>query len=331
MADDPLSIPSYADVLAAAQRLEAAAVKTPLIESPALSERAGGRILLKLELFQRTGSFKFRGAYNRLSQLSAAERARGVVAFSSGNHAQGVAAAAKMLGMPAVIVMPSDAPRVKLANTRALGAEVVFYDRVKDSREKIAAAIAAERGAVVVPAFDDFQVVAGQGTAGLEIAQQSRAMGAVLDAVLAPCSGGGLIAGIALALSEAAPKATVVAVEPEDFDGAGRSLAAGERIAAPAGRMSVADSLMAPMPGAIPFALLSASRACGVAVADAALMAAVGYAARELKLVVEPGGAAALAAVLSGRFDAKDKTVALVLSGGNIDPEMLMRCLNAAQ
>ena len=313
--------------MAAARRLDGVGVETPLVESPVLSERTGGRVLMKLELLQRTGSFKFRGAYNRLAQLSPEERMRGVVAFSSGNHAQGVAAAARMLGMSATIVMPSDAPRVKLANTRALGADVVFYDRVKDSREKIAAAIAAEKGSVVVPAFDDFHVVAGQGTAGLEIAEQARTMGLRLDAVLVPCSGGGLSSGIALALSEVAPGATVIAVEPEDFDGTGRSLAAEKRIAAPASRVSVADSLMAPMPGAIPFAILSAARASGASVADEALMRAVGFAARELKLVVEPGGAAALAAVLSGRYDARGKTVALVLSGGNIDVDMLTRCL----
>jgi len=322
-------IPTFADVLDAKERLRGVAVVTPFLESPVLSERLGARAYLKLEILQRTGSFKFRGAYNRLVQLSVSERERGVVAFSSGNHAQGIAAAAKLLGMPATIVMPKDAPRIKLQNTRALGAEVEFYDRKRDKREEIAARLAREKGAVVVPAFDDKDVVAGQGTAGLEIAEQSRALGVALDAVLVPCSGGGLTSGIALALNEMSPATRVFAVEPEGFDGAGLSLTRGERSSAPADRDSIADSLMAPAPGIIPFAILKACRAGGVAVSDAALYEAVAYAARELKLVVEPGGAAALAAALSQALDVRGKSVAIVLSGGNIDPEMLTRCLNA--
>jgi threonine dehydratase len=321
------SVPHYADIVAAAARIKGVAVETPLVESPVLSERAGGRVFLKLEILQRTGSFKFRGAYNRLAQLTAEERIRGVVAFSSGNHAQGIASAAKLLAMPAVIVMPEDAPKVKIANTKGYGAEVVYYDRRRDKREEIAARIAAERGAVVVPAFDDFHIVAGQGTAGHEIAAQAKAQNARLDAVLVPCSGGGLSSGIALALSEAMPPTRVVAVEPEDYAGAGLSLAAGKRVSAEGARASIADSLMAPSPGVIPFALLSACKAGAAAVGDAALMQAVGYGVRELKLVVEPGGAAALAAILSGAFDARGKTIAVVLSGGNIDPDMLERCL----
>lgn len=323
------SIPIFADVAAAATRIKGVAVETPLIESPTLNERVRARVFLKLEILQRTGSFKFRGAYNRLAQLTPAERTRGVVAFSSGNHAQGVAAAARLLGMPATIVMPSDAPRIKLENTRALGAEVVFYDRKRDKREEIAAKLAAEKDAVVVPAFDDPHIVAGQGTVGIEIARQARELGASLAAVLAPCSGGGLSSGVALALSHESPDTRVFAVEPEGFDGARLSLERGERIAAAGDGHSIADSLMSPAPGEIPFALFKATRAGAVAVTDTALVQAVGYAVRELKLVVEPGGAAALAAVLSGAFDPKGRTIAIVLSGGNIDPEMLMRCLNA--
>jgi threonine dehydratase len=251
-----------------------------------------------------------------------------VVAFSSGNHAQGVAAAARILGMPATIVMPSDAPRIKLQNTRALGAEVIFYDRKRDKREEIAARLASEKDAVVVPAFDDPHIVAGQGTAGLEIARLAQAFGVTLDAVLAPCSGGGLSSGIALALSHESPGTRVFAVEPEGFDGTRLSLERGERSSAPGDGSSIADSLMSPTPGAIPFAIFKATRAGAVAVSDAALVQAVSYAVRELKLVVEPGGAAGLAAVLSGAFDAKRRTIAIVLSGGNIDPEMLTRCLN---
>ncbi len=322
-------IPSFADVEAATRRLAGVAVLTPLVESPLLSERTGGRVFLKPETLQRTGSFKFRGAYNRLSQLSAAERARGVVAFSSGNHAQGVAAAAKLLHIPATIVMPADAPRIKMENTRALGAAIISYDRRRESREEIATKLAAEKGAVVVPSFDDPNIVAGQGTVGLEIAAQAKAAGAALDNVLTPCSGGGLASGIALALSGASPQTRLIAAEPEDYDGLRLSLSAGQRIAAPAKRETIADALMSPAPGHIPFAILKACSASAVAVPDKALMQAVGYAVRELKLVVEPGGAAALAAVLSGFFEARGKTITIVLSGGNIDPEMLLRCLNA--
>ena len=327
MSEGPQSIPTFDDVTAAAKRLAGIAVATPFVESPALSERAGGRIFLKLETLQRTGSFKFRGAYNRLVQLSPAERRLGVVAFSSGNHAQGVAAAAALLDIPATIVMPADAPRIKTESTRALGAVVVPYDRKREKREAIAERIAAEKGAVVVPSFDDPHIVAGQGTAGLEIAGQAAALGVALDAVLVPCSGGGLSSGIALALRGTCPTARLFTVEPAGYDGSRLSLEAGHRIAAAGTRNTIADALTSPAPGIIPFALLKACGAGGVVVDDPALMAAVGFAARKLKLVVEPGGAAALAAILSGAFDARGKTIAIVLSGGNLDPEMLQRCL----
>jgi threonine dehydratase len=320
-------LPTYADVVAASNRIRGVAVRTPLVESPELAGRVGGKVFLKLETLQRTGSFKFRGAYNRLAQIAPPERARGVVAFSSGNHAQGIAAAAQILGMPATIVMPFDAPKVKIENTRAMGAEIVFYDRMRDKREAIAARLSAEKGGVLVPAFDDKDVVAGQGTAGLEIASQARELGAAIDRVIVPCSGGGLASGIALALSEASPSTRVVTVEPANYDGARLSLSCGERTAAPAVGDTIADSLMSPSPGVIPFALLSACQASGVAVDNRALCQAVAFAARRLKLVVEPGGAAALAAVLSGAYDARRQTITVVLSGGNIDPEMLERCL----
>src|SRR5262245_15246722 len=225
-------LPQFADVMTAAARLKGIAIETPLIESHALNERLHARVFLKLELLQRTGSFKFRGAYNRLVQLRPEQKERGVVAFSSGNHAQGIAAAARLLGIAATIVMPSDAPRIKLENTRALGAEVVFYDRKRDKREEIASRLAAEKDAVVVPAFDDPHIVAGQGTAGLEIARQARNLGVSLDAVLAPCSGGGLSSGIALALSHESPATRLFAVEPEGFDGARLSIERGERTSA---------------------------------------------------------------------------------------------------
>jgi len=311
--------PSFADVEAAAVRIAPYAVRTPLVESPVLNAMTGGRVFLKLETLQRTGSFKFRGACNRLAMIPPGERARGVVAFSSGNHAQGVAAAAQLFGMPALIVMPSDAPRPKIEGTRAFGAEIVTYDRVREDREAIAGRICAERGAVLVKPFDDAGIIAGQGTAGLEIAEDARRFGVTLDEVLVPCSGGGLVSGIALALKGAGVAARVHSVEPENFDGMKRSLEAGAQVQAPGGKLSIADALMAPIPGSIVFELAKDLLAPGLAVSDAELERAVVFAALKLRLLVEPGGAAALAALLAGRVDVKGKTVALILSGGNAE------------
>lgn len=311
--------PSFADVLAAQARIAPHAVRTPLVESWQLNAITGGRVFLKLETLQRTGSFKFRGACNRLAMIPPSERAKGVVAFSSGNHAQGVAAAAQLFGMPALIVMPSDAPRPKIEGTRAFGAEIVPYDRVRDDREAIAAKICAERGAVLVKPFDQAEIIAGQGTIGLEIAKACGHLGVELDEVLVPCSGGGLVSGIALALAGAGSTAKVHSVEPENFDGMKRSLEAGQRVQAPGGKLSIADALMAPIPGAIVFDLARYLLAPGIAVSDAELRRAVVFAVEKLKLLVEPGGVAALAALLAGKLDVKDKTVAVVLSGGNAE------------
>src|SRR6185437_1278545 len=253
MPSSAASEPGIDDIRAAARRLERRAVLTPLLESPPLSARLGGRLLVKAETLQRTGSFKFRGAYNTLAQLDAAERKGGVVAYSSGNHAQGVASAAQLLGIPAVIVMPADAPAIKVANTRGYGAEVVLYDRYRESREEIGGRIAAERGATLVPPFDDFRVMAGQGTAGLEIAAQARAMGVRLDAVVIPCSGGGLAAGCAVALAAESPGTQVYAAEPAGFDDLRRSLAEGRRVANATGATSICDSLLVQMPGELTF------------------------------------------------------------------------------
>ena len=305
---------THADVVAAAARIKGHAVRTPLVESAVLSDRMGVAIFLKPEIFQRTGSFKFRGALNRMLLIPESERAGGVVAFSSGNHAQGVAAVAKMLSMAATIVMPSDAPRPKIDGTRALGAEIVLYDRLKDDREAIAARIQAERGATLIKPFDDPGIIAGQGTVGLEIAEDAARAGITLDAVLAPCSGGGLVTGVALGLNGAAK---VWSVEPEAYDGMRRSLAAGARVAGPGGALSIADSLMAPMPGVHVFEAAKSVLAGGLAVSDAELERAVAFAARHLKLLVEPGGAAALAALLADK--APKGTLALVLSGGNAE------------
>ncbi|HEX4027261.1 MAG TPA: threonine/serine dehydratase [Rhizomicrobium sp.] len=319
-------IPTFADIQAAASRIAPYAIRTPLVESWPLNAVTGGRVFLKLETLQRTGSFKFRGACNRLAMIPQSARGSGVVAFSSGNHAQGVAAAAALFGMPALIVMPSDAPRPKIEGTRSLGATIVEYDRVRDDREAIAARICAERGAVLIKPFDDAGIIAGQGTVGLEIAKDARRMDVALDEVLVPCSGGGLVSGVALALDGCASDSVahdstikVHSVEPENFAGMKLSLEAGRRVKAPGGALSIADALMAPIPGGIVFELARGLLAPGLTVSDAELTAAVGFAAEKLKLLVEPGGAAALAALLAGKIDAKNRAVALVLSGSNAD------------
>jgi threonine dehydratase len=312
-------LPDAGAVRAAAVRLKNQAVVTPLLSSPRVDARLGGRVLVKAENLQRTGSFKFRGAYNALAQLGAAERRGGVVAYSSGNHAQGVAAAAALLDMQAVIVMPSDAPTIKVANTRADGAEIVLYDRYGENREAIATRIAQERGAELLPPYDDARIIAGQGTIGLEIAVEATARGLKLDAAIASCSGGGLVTGCALALMEAHPGIAVYAAEPEGLDDMRRSLAAGERVANDPAARSICDALLAPMPGLITFALARRLLADSIAVSDDEVRHAMRIAFEDYKLVLEPGGAAALAAVLSGKLDIKGKTIAVVASGGNVD------------
>jgi len=324
-----ISNPTHADIEAAAVRIAPWAVRTPLVESPELGSRLGARLFLKPETLQRTGSFKFRGALNTVLQIPLARRQNGVVAFSSGNHAQGVAAAAALFGIPATIVMPKDAPQPKIAGTRKLGAEVVFYDRYSDDREAIAREIVGRTGATLVEPFDNAMVVAGQGTIGLELAADAKTLGIVLDVAMTPCGGGGLVSGIALALSKSSPETRVISVEPERFDGMRRSIAAGERTEAPGGALSIADSLMAPMPGRIPFALAKDYLAEALAVNDSDLKAAVSYAFQRLKLVVEPGGAAALAAALSRKFDLKNKTAAIVLTGANCDIATVAECCRA--
>ena len=311
------------DIEAAAGRIAGHAVVTPLVESRALNDRAGRRVLLKLETLQRVGAFKFRGAYNRLVQLTPAERKVGVVAFSSGNHAQGVALAAKLLGMPALIVMPSDAPAVKVDATRGYGAEIRFYDRLKDSREAIAAEIASARGAVVVPAFDDLHIIAGQGTVALEMLDQAQALGATFDLVAAPISGGGLLAGIATVVKARSPNTAIVGIEPAGFDDTLQSLQAGRRVTIkPTGR-SLCDALESPAPGEINFPILQRTVADVAVVTDGEIIEAMRYAFSILKLVVEPGGAAGLAALLAGKLPSYgDGAVGLVLSGGNVDPQM---------
>lgn len=320
-------LPTAADVQDAARVLAGHAVRTPLIRNGELDRLTGGTILVKPECLQRTGSFKFRGAFNRLSRIAPADRARGVVAWSSGNHAQGVAAAAGLLGMPAVIVMPADAPALKIANTRALGAEVVLYDRVAESREEIGARIAGERGAIIVPPFDDPFIIAGQGTVGLEIGEQALELGLTIDAALACCSGGGLATGTALGLHARFPDATVRTVEPAGFDDFARSLASGSRQRNAAASGSACDALMSPAPGHITFAVAQRELGPGLVVTDEEAFAAMRFAFQHLKLVVEPGGAVALAAVLTGKVETRGRTVAVVLSGGNVDPALFAQVL----
>jgi threonine dehydratase len=318
-------LPTIADVEAAAHRLAGVALHTPLLTSAVLDAMTGGRVFLKAETLQRTGSFKFRGAYNRLATIAAEQRAGGVVAFSSGNHAQGVAAAARLLAMPCVIVMPRDAPRAKRERTAALGAEIVLYDRTTEDREAIANEIAARRGAVLVPPYDDALIIAGQGTAGLEIVDDLAAIGLVPDVVVVTASGGGLAAGIALAVHARAPLAALYTAEPAGFDDHARSFRSGQREQNAAVSGTICDALMARMPGKLTFAINQSLVGAGVVASDDEVAAAVAFAFSELKLVVEPGGAVALAALMTGKIDVTGKVAVAVLSGGNIDPELFSR------
>ena len=308
-----------AAIEAAARRLDGVAIRTPLIHNDELDRIAAGRVLVKAENLQAIGSFKIRGAYNLMSQLSPEEAARGVVAFSSGNHAQGVALAGRLLGIHAAIVMPEDAPRAKMDSTRRLGGEVITYDRYKGDREAIAREIAAERGAALVPSYDHEHIIAGQGTVGLEIAEQAIEMGLRPDQVLINCGGGGLSAGSAVALKARLDSVSVRTVEPQDFDDTARSIAAGERMKVAPGSRSICDSLLADSPGKLPFDIHRRLFDAGLTVSDREVRDAMRFAFRNLKMVVEPGGAVSLAAVLSGKLDTADKTTAIVISGGNVD------------
>ena len=310
--------PSYEGVLDAARQIEGVAVRTPLIESPALNDRLGGRVLMKCETVQVAGAFKFRGAYNRISRLNADELACGVVAYSSGNHAQAVAAAARMMGTSAIIVMPADSPRVKVEGVIAFGGEVRMYDRYTESREAIGEEIASTRGSVLVRPFDDPFIIEGQGTTGLEIVQQADAP---LDQLLCGTSGGGLMAGINLSLAALSPDTVVFGVEPADYIDTQISLARGERLTHPPAHGTICDALMTDRPGELTFPINR--RLSGIhTVTDAEVAEAVRYAFRVLKLVVEPGGAVSLAALLSGKAETRDRTTAIVLSGGNVDPSL---------
>ena len=309
--------PSFDGVRDAARQIAGVAVRTPLIESPALNDRLGGRVLMKAETLQRAGAFKFRGAYNRISRLSEAEKARGVVAYSSGNHAQAVAAAARMVGTHAIIVMPADSPKVKVEGVIGFGGEVRMYDRYSESREAIGEAIAASKGSILVRPFDDPFIIEGQGTAGLEMVEQ--ADGATLDQLLCGTSGGGLMAGINLTLAALSPATRAIGVEPADYNDTAISLAAGERLTHAPASGTICDALMTDRPGELTFPINRCLSGV-VTVTDGEVADAVRYAFRVLKLVVEPGGAVSLAALLAGRVETRGLTTALVLSGGNVDP-----------
>jgi threonine dehydratase len=320
-------LPEFKDIEKAARRIEGFAVLTPVIESPMLNAISGGRVLIKAECLQRTGSFKFRGAWNMISKLDAKKAKGGVVAYSSGNHAQGVAAAAQIKGLPALIVMPADTPLIKQENTKSYGAEVVTYDRATQSREAIAARYVKERHAVMVPPFEHADIIAGQGTAGLELAAEASARGVALDGVLVCCSGGGLTAGVALAMEALQPQARVHSVEPAGFDDYARSLISGAIEKNPRLSGSICDALMSPSPGEMTFAINSRLLGEGLAVTDAEAAAAVRFAFEVLKLVLEPGGAVALAAVLSGKIETQGKAIGVIASGGNCDPDLYARIL----
>ena len=324
---DTRTVPTAADIAAAAQRLAGVAVRTPLVNAPVLDERLGARVFLKAETLQRTGSFKFRGAYNKISQIPPERRAAGVVAYSSGNHAQGVASAAKLLGIGATIVMPSDAPRLKRARTEALGAEVVVYDRNNEDRAGIAAKIVAERGATLVPPYDDPLIIAGQGTIGTEIVEDLAALGLAPEIVVIGASGGGLAAGVSLGVKARVPAAKFYTVEPEGFDDTARSFKSGKREANPRLSGSICDALMSNTPGELTFPITQALIGEGLVVSDAEVARAVRYAFEELKLAVEPGGVIGLAALLAGKLDVRGKVVVGVLSGGNIDAELFAKII----
>lgn len=318
------------DIMAAAARLAPFISPTPLLGTPDLDARLGGRAFVKAECVQLTGSFKIRGALNRLLQLDASQKQAGVVAFSSGNHAQGVALAARLVGVPARIVMPADAPAPKRARTAALGAEVILYDRQTEDREAIARGLADRLGAVLVPPFDDPAIIAGQGTVGLEIAAALRARGLVPDQVLVCCSGGGLSSGVGIAIRDAFPDVALITVEPDGYDDTARSLVAGERQRLTHTPPSICDALLLTAPGVITFPILKGLGARGVSVSDDAARQAMAVAADQFRLMVEPGGAVALAALLTGKVATRGLVSVAVLSGGNVDARLFGEVIGAA-
>ncbi|MDH3739067.1 MAG: threonine/serine dehydratase [Alphaproteobacteria bacterium] len=321
--------PTVDDVRDAEAALNGIAVETPLLENRAVNKKLSGRVLIKAEMAQRTGSFKFRGAYNRIRQLTKSQRDRGVVAYFSGNHAQAVASAARMMGTSALIVMPSDAPSNKMDRTRELGAEVVTYDRTKEKREEVAERIGGKRNLVMVPPNEDARVLAGAGTVALELIRQAKARQAVLDTVLVPCGGGGLTAATALVFEALSPKTKIFAVEPEQFDDTRRSFEAGERLANPKGRKTICDAIMTDIPGELTFSI-NRERLSGVlTVSDDDVRSAMNVGFDRYKTVIEPGAAVGLAAVLQNKIDIGGNTVAVIATGGNVDARNFCAAINA--
>lgn len=324
---DTPTIPTPDDVLAAQRRITPYIVQTPMLRHDLLDRLTGGTILLKAEPLQRTGSFKLRGATNALRLLPMAARAHGVVTYSSGNHGQAIACAAAALDMQATIVMPADAPAIKRDATARFGARIVTFDRMRENREAIATDIAKSAGASLIPPYDHADVIAGQGSAALELAADAAAIGQRMDALLVCTGGGGLTAGCALAMQAASPATAIFAVEPAGWDDTARSLAADARLANDRTGSMLCDALLAPEPGRLTFAINRLYLAGGLVVTDEEVKAAMRFAALHLKLVVEPGGAVALAAVLAGKIDAKGRVIGVVLSGGNADPALLSAIL----
>ena len=322
-----MHLPTHDDVQDARVRITPHIVRTPMMRHRLLDDLSGGTILIKPEPLQRTGSFKLRGATNAILKLSEAERRAGVVTHSSGNHGQATACAAASVGATATVFMPADAPRIKVDSTRRWGAEVVHYDRVNDDREGLTRAHAERTGAVMVPPFDHADVIAGQGTLALELAEDAGAAGLSMDALLVCTGGGGLVAGCALALEGVSPATLIYAVEPQDWDDTARSLASGARLGNAPGGSMLCDALLSTMPGRLTFEVNQHRLAGGLAVSDDEVLAAIAFAFSHLKLVVEPGGAVCLAAILAGKFDARGKVVGIVVSGGNVDPAVFGRAL----
>jgi threonine dehydratase len=313
------SVPTIHDIYKAQKRLAQQAVDTPLLRSPKLDQKTGATVFIKPENLQRTGSFKFRGAYNAMVQIADADKTKGVVAVSSGNHAQAVAEAGQILDIPVIVVMPHDAPKAKIEGVWERNAEIVFYDRNAEDREQIAAQLIKKTGATYVPPYDHLDVIAGQGTAGLEAAEELKNQGVTPDIFLCCCGGGGLMAGMSIALKDAFPELEIYAVEPEEFDDTGRSLRAGKRLENTRKSGSICDAILTPMPGKITFEINRLLVSGGLTVTDDEALEAVRFAAQKLKMVVEPGGAVALAALLANKLDIKGKTVLIILSGGNTD------------
>jgi len=316
------------EVRAAAAGLAGITQRTPLLESAEVNAHFGGRLLLKMESMQRTGAFKIRGAYTCIRLLSAAERARGAITYSSGNHGLGVATAARLLGSSALLVMPGDVPAAKMEANRKLGAQIVTFDRDLESSDAVVERLRLETGRIVVPPSADARVLTGAGTVALELHQQAQDAQADLDALLVPCGGGGLTASSAVVMAALSPGTAVYAVEPDLFDDTRRSLDAGTRIANPTGQRTICDAIMTPIPNALTFEINKALLTGGLAVTDAEVRDAMRFAFEHFKIVAEPGAVVGLAAVLGGKIDITGKTIATVITGGNIDPQRFCALLN---